>query len=472
MTKEEAMERVKARFDKWALDNEDIKAIQTIIPELRENEGEKIMDDIMEAVENWFPYERVEEIRYYLNKQKEQKPIAESKRLANEVIEYLTKCGYSPVLKDDIKKEYFHIDIPRHEDDFWLSEEYKHCRIVLGEYYMEGNYGGDTYTLYVWREKKEQKPIKWDELTWEDINDLETIMNEVHSDFRNGIGEKSFGLEVLERFRYNKGDENLEAIAPKFKVGDEICSVDGQYEDTVLEVLSDGSYRLKNLGILSIPESEWRLVNAPVDGYELIDKQQSTEQKPAEYSNEEEYFDSELRAFLCNYDKEYDDDPAVSDVAKYFYELGKKQLQQEWSNSFEENIRILLHDKLTWHSEDGSMSSTVLIDNKTLKDIINGIWFYVGKEALKYPNKELNVAEWSEEDEGKLEQCIRIVSGWEVDYDIVKSPYSNFLKSLRPSWKPSEEQMKWLKDVIETVPMTCRQQVPLESLYVDLQKLL
>lgn len=45
------------------------------------------------------------------------------------------------------------------------------------------------------------------------------------------------------------------------------------------------------------------------------------------------------------------------------------------------------------------------------------------------------------------------------------------LKSLRPAWKPSEEQMKWLKDVIETVPMTCRQQVPLESLYADLKKL-
>ena len=39
-------------------------------------------------------------------------------------------------------------------------------------------------------------------------------------------------------------------------------------------------------------------------------------------------------------------------------------------------------------------------------------------------------------------------------------------------WKPSEDQMKWLKDVIETVPMTCRQQVPLESLYNDLLKLM
>lgn len=96
-------------------------------------------------------------------KNKEQKPIAESKRLANEVIEYLTKCGYSPVLKDDSQKEHFHIDIPRHKDDFWLSEEYKHCCSVLGKYYMEGDYGSDTYTLYVWREMEDQKPAEWSE---------------------------------------------------------------------------------------------------------------------------------------------------------------------------------------------------------------------------------------------------------------------------------------------------------------------
>ena len=75
------------------------------------------------------------------------------------------------------------------------------------------------------------------------------------------------------------------------------------------------------------------------------------------------------------------------------------QKPAEWSDKFEENIRILLTDKLTWHSKDGKMSSTVFIDDKTLKDIVSGIWFYVGKEAAKYPNKELKVeqnpAEWS-----------------------------------------------------------------------------
>lgn len=175
----------------------------------------------------------------------------------------------------------------------------------------------------------------------------------------------------------------------------------------------------------------------------------------------------------------------------------------EWSDNFEENIRNLLHEKLAWTSDDGSMYSAVFIDDKTLKDIISGIWFYVGKEALKYPDKQLNVeqkpveiapnqfdgitygmqgystdkpAEWSEEDEKmfesfmhKLEVC-DLLSNKEIRWAKLR------LKSLRPQpntvsvenatkfgeleyergvkdgiqseksrqWKPSENQMKLL----------------------------
>ena len=111
----------------------------------------------------------------------------------------------------------------------------------------------------------------------------------------------------------------------------------------------------------------------------------------------------------------------------------------EWSNDFEENIRILLHDKLTRHSNDGKMSSTVSIDDKTLKDIISGIWFYVGKEALKYPNKELNVSEWSEEDERMRDNLIsllvRLSANTRTDSTSPSYSYPReiaWLKSLRP----------------------------------------
>lgn len=46
MTREEAIKRIKARFDKWALDDKDIEAIQTLIPELRESEDEKMFREI------------------------------------------------------------------------------------------------------------------------------------------------------------------------------------------------------------------------------------------------------------------------------------------------------------------------------------------------------------------------------------------------------------------------------------------
>ena len=61
---EEALERAKQGLP-----------MDEIFPELKENEDEKMRNDIMVAVENSrLPYERIEEIRFYLNNQKEQKP--------------------------------------------------------------------------------------------------------------------------------------------------------------------------------------------------------------------------------------------------------------------------------------------------------------------------------------------------------------------------------------------------------------
>lgn len=124
-----------------------------------------------------------------------------------------------------------------------------------------------------------------------------------------------------------------------------------------------------------------------------------------------------------------------------------EQKPVEWSNDFEENIRILLHDKLTRHSNDGKTSSTVSIDDKTLKDIICGIWFYVGKEALKYPNKELNISEWSEEDEKCIKDiiiCLEYLKRedterqWNGDRNVDPKRYEGMitkLNSLRPQPK-------------------------------------
>ena len=67
----------------------------------------------------------------------------------------------------------------------------------------------------------------------------------------------------------------------------------------------------------------------------------------------------------------------------------------------------------------------------------------IGKEALKYPNKELNVTEWSEE-EKRILKGIKGKIDHDQTYGVSKLEMLSFLEKLRPYWKPSEEQMSVL----------------------------
>lgn len=76
-------------------------------------------------------------------------------------------------------------------------------------------------------------------------------------------------------------------------------------------------------------------------------------------------------------------------------------------------------------------------------------------------------AEWSEEDEAKLRHALfNTYAADTATYLLGK------LKSLRPSWKPSEEQMKTLAIFANLRCVSRREASTLESLYNDLQKLL
>ena len=83
-------------------------------------------------------------------------------------------------------------------------------------------------------------------------------------------------------------------------------------------------------------------------------------------------------------------------------------------------------------------------------------------------------AEWREEDERRIVELKTFIAQCNGFNKENQKKAFDMIDAIRDQqrWKPSELQMEWLKDVIETVPMTCRQQVPLESLYADLQKLL
>lgn len=79
---------------------------------------------------------------------------------------------------------------------------------------------------------------------------------------------------------------------------------------------------------------------------------------------------------------------------------------------------------------------------------------------------------WSEEDEKMLKEIELVVSGVGITVAGMRSKMLCWLKSIRPSWKPSEEQMKHLERCFShghTSPLP--NQHVLESLYNDLKKL-
>ena len=156
---------------------------------------------------------------------------------------------------------------------------------------------------------------------------------------------------------------------------------------------------------------------------------------------------------------------SLCDIDEIFEKIGDSTVGSqpaEWSEE-DEKIAKEIEEEL-WYPGDfpdypSKEESELYDDCQRRLD-----WFKNKLKSLRLQPKQ----EWSNEEKGILMECISVLqnsSHWVL---------ADKLKSLRPrlSWKPSEEQMKWLKDVIETVPLTCRQQLPLESLYADLQKLL
>lgn len=268
----------------------------------------------------------------------------------------------------------------------------------------------------------------------------------------------------------------------------------------------------------SLPEEACKdSLQAPETCKENADSFTAEEDGPFD---EDEFLEDELSAFLQNYDKEYDDDAAVSDVARHFYEIGKKQNEQksvpfscghengepaEWSEEDEKiayTISNLLCSHVTYVPGQGTTSGRQYptyakekdwferrfkflrpqhqqewsddVIRKAVKEVgltqhqIN--WF----ETNVFPPKQ----EWNAEDKEMLEYVIGDVNDAKQLFttkeaiDLYDKEIA-WLKSLRPSWKPSEEQMEALLSKLPVVKGSGdKVQDILESLYNDLKKLM
>lgn len=103
---------------------------------------------------------------------------------------------------------------------------------------------------------------------------------------------------------------------------------------------------------------------------------------------------------------------------------------------------------------------------------------YLEKQKEQKPTNSEKPKEWSEEDEAMIKRVIERIEA-EIQYgDALTMAYGNqeiaWLKSLRPSWKPSKEQMQYLLAVITNQynagAESCH--LTLGSLYNDLKKLM
>ena len=96
------------------------------------------------------------------------------------------------------------------------------------------------------------------------------------------------------------------------------------------------------------------------------------------------------------------------------------------------------------------------------------------KGSCEMKRKEQKPAEWSEEEEKDVSHIIRVLDDCYAygRHDLSKTDHENLvntLKSLRPHWKPSEEQMRALALVIDSDKPYCLPS--LETLYDELKKL-
>ena len=168
---------------------------------------------------------------------------------------------------------------------------------------------------------------------------------------------------------------------------------------------------------------------------------------------------------------------------KYLAWLEKQKEQKPDVNACKARARFI-HNILSGND----MKKMVELYNDEIPEGKNAVWAVIyphkpkeqkpaewedWKDKIDIPScssDEQKPAEWSEEDEKIRESLISLIetiSEYYVPLE-TRNGYVAWLKSLRPSWKPSEEQMAWLKLAIDEAKEPLKSQ--LEELYKNIRE--
>lgn len=157
----------------------------------------------------------------------------------------------------------------------------------------------------------------------------------------------------------------------------------------------------------------------------------------------------------------------------------KEQKPVEWSEEDKKKLSDWLFNVVSLSLMDGKREiNEEKIDKYIERCLPTGI--EVIEEIFRSISPQPKV-EWSEEDEATLNAAIywinrRLSLEKANDISTDSCPLSmretiEKLKSLRPTWKPSDEQMEALRETIDFAPDTFKPKCTLESLYEQLKRL-
>jgi hypothetical protein len=299
MNTKEAIERIKIRFDKWALDDEDMKAIQTLVPELAESEDEKIRQELVVFISQFAPEHLKVKYMNWLEKQKydRMKPIYDARESFESALEKAWNDyhnGYENVdkLEDDYVecahakgfREGYLFGIEKQKEQKSTIERLRDISTPADENWFE--------IQKKWEKEDEQKPT----LNWRRIEEATTKRTD---DGDCVTTEKMLVKGLIDDEDYRIIDKNVMVNRNLLCIPvRELCGKQKEYTSSTEETELNSIAFLEQLGYTCIPPKK--------DEYESYEDGNATglkqkEQKPTEWSEEDKQNLEETLYFIREY---------------------------------------------------------------------------------------------------------------------------------------------------------------------------
>ena len=296
-------------------------------------------------------------------------------------------------------------------------------------------------------------------------------------------GKKIYCEEAKDALAYLKKLKEQKPIVkiPKFRAGDTIHLKSSNAEYTI-EAISSSGYHGKGWSLTFDAEPDYELVSEDKEKQ----KEQNSDDVKREWWNKG-YLEGRKNAHIparelglpssCDFQKEQK--PTPNWIPKFLDELRSKKNYFDWDEHRDIEGRILAI--INWVAPDyfdrkeKEQKPVEKQDYSGLNDFeraihrgflcagVENVPVTIIKETAQECMAKIKPVEWSEEDEKMISSIIMFLAAFMGNEEKI-----DFLKSIRPHWKPSEEQMKRLADAVESWRGGIGYN-ELKSLYNDLQ---